>query len=33
MTLATGDAVDTLVFIGQDMDRAQIEAQVVVATR
>jgi hypothetical protein len=25
--------VDALVFIGQDMDRAQIEAQVVVATR
>ena len=33
ITLATGDAVDALVFIGQDMDRAQIEAQVVVATR
>lgn len=33
MTLANGDAVDTLVFIGQDMDRAQIEAQIVVATR
>ena len=33
ITSATGDAVDALVFIGQNMDRAQIEAQVVVATR
>jgi G3E family GTPase len=33
ITSSTGTAVDALVFIGQDMDRAQIEAQVVVATR
>ena len=33
ITSASGAAVDALVFIGQDMDRAQIEAQVVVATR